>query len=507
MLLILAIVVLTGGVVFNISWHFDKAEKQFHAEVSHIRQHLRQLMAQNESILSGFSAFLLGNELGEIDKTRAYARKMLERYPQILMFEVAQRVDSENMEPFSSYLRAQNVDPPRIWSYDYASGFVEYDIAAVTEAMPVIFIEPESENSQLGLNLQSIEFINSVVDQFRNDNRLLISEPIELIDGDSAIAMMQGVNVNNETRPRYISLLVVKTRQLIPPALKGEGWYFNLSGINPDGVPFSLLSMGKRASEERGSLLPVLISEDSIALADFELQLMIDKQLLWSDLDWYYILIVTFLMLLFPLLVAAMYRVHQGIEQSNLQKQQELYRQANFDSLTGLANRLHFEDFSARVLSSAERNQIHIALFFIDLNGFKLINDKEGHDVGDLVLKRVADALTDHVRLGDMVARLGGDEFVILMDRVPDLDSILTVLNKIRGAISDITLPMARKYRISASVGFAYSEYHGYALADLMKAADNSMYGEKQQHYDNRKSSGSRSDQETADHSVLQKPV
>jgi diguanylate cyclase (GGDEF)-like protein len=163
----------------------------------------------------------------------------------------------------------------------------------------------------------------------------------------------------------------------------------------------------------------------------------------------------------------------------------QLYQLANFDVLTGLANRFHFDDFGQRILSTAERNSTHVAILFIDLNGFKQVNDNLGHDVGDIVLKRVADTLQDNVRQGDIVARIGGDEFAILADQVASLHNLMGMLNKIREAISAIDIVETKQYKISGSVGFSYTEYHGYDLAKLIKITDNSMYGEKQDHYKN----------------------
>ena len=161
----------------------------------------------------------------------------------------------------------------------------------------------------------------------------------------------------------------------------------------------------------------------------------------------------------------------------------QLYQLANFDMLTGLANRFHFDDFGQRILSTAQRNSTHVAILFLDLNGFKQVNDNLGHDVGDLVLKKVAEALQENVRQGDIVARIGGDEFAILADQMNSLHSLMSMLNNIRDVITKIEIPETKQYKVSGSVGFSYTEYHGYDLSELLKMADNSMYGEKQEHY------------------------
>jgi diguanylate cyclase (GGDEF)-like protein len=103
--------------------------------------------------------------------------------------------------------------------------------------------------------------------------------------------------------------------------------------------------------------------------------------------------------------------------------------------------------------------------------------------IGDIVLKRVAETLLNNVRQGDIVARIGGDEFAILADQMASLHSLMSMLHNIREAIEGMDIVETQQYKISGSVGFSYTEYHGYDLAELLKIADNSMYGEKQEHY------------------------
>ena len=482
--MVLALFGLVGGLAFNAYWHYGKVETRFHSEAGFMRQHVRELMAQNESILSGFSAFLIGSRVADINATKTYAQRMLERYPHILMFEVAQRVDQNTLEPFTSYLQAQGISPPRIWAFDYERGIIEHDLKKDGEAFPVIFIEPGSENAQLGLDISSIDFVHSVVQRFGKSDQLLMTEPFELIDGEMAIVMMQGVNVTGSDEPSYVSLLFIRADQLIPSALKDKGWSFSLKCRDSNGSEFDLFRKENKTSlSMQTSWLPELFTSDSIRLTDFELTLDIQQQLTWQDFDWLHILGVTILMIVFPLFVLIISRIHHDIEKQNSEKRQQLYQLANFDVLTGLANRFHFDDFGQRILSTAERNSTHIAIFFIDLNGFKQVNDNLGHDIGDLVLKKVADVLMENVRQGDIVARIGGDEFAILANQMNSLHSLMSMLNNLREVISKLNIAETKQYAVSASVGFAYTEYHGYDLAELLKMADNSMFGEKQEHY------------------------
>jgi diguanylate cyclase (GGDEF)-like protein len=94
----------------------------------------------------------------------------------------------------------------------------------------------------------------------------------------------------------------------------------------------------------------------------------------------------------------------------------------------------------------------------------------------------VADTLLNNVRQGDIVARIGG-EFSIRAAPMPNLKSLMSMLNNIREAIAGMNIIETQEYKISCSIGFSYTEYYDYNLLQLLKVADNSMYGEKQEHY------------------------
>jgi len=122
-------------------------------------------------------------------------------------------------------------------------------------------------------------------------------------------------------------------------------------------------------------------------------------------------------------------------------------------------------------------------LFYIDLNGFKAVNDNLGHEAGDAILSRVGNSLSSMLRRGDMAARIGGDEFVVIVDPVADMDRLLLILEKLRNLILAANSEDFSPYHVSASLGFAYTRVHGYELQDLMRIADSAMYEEKKAHH------------------------
>lgn len=155
-----------------------------------------------------------------------------------------------------------------------------------------------------------------------------------------------------------------------------------------------------------------------------------------------------------------------------------LERMAMTDPLTGLLNRRGFEAELKRALAAARRYGETGALIYIDLDGFKPINDTHGHDAGDAVLVALADALQRHVRDCDRVARLGGDEFAVLLTRA-DRDAGLARAEALERMVNAIVLEW-RGARIPVRASLGYQAFGADALPrDLLGGADRAMYQAK----------------------------
>jgi len=163
------------------------------------------------------------------------------------------------------------------------------------------------------------------------------------------------------------------------------------------------------------------------------------------------------------------------------QSEEMLWRQANFDALTGLPNRNLFRDHLSQELRKAKRTSAPLALMFLDLDGFKYVNDTLGHDMGDVLLKAAADRLNSCIRESDAVARLGGDEFTVILSELQDTGSV----ERVAGAIlSKLATPFCLGDEIvyvSASIGITLYPEDGTEIEDLLKNADQAMYAAKQE--------------------------
>ena len=163
-------------------------------------------------------------------------------------------------------------------------------------------------------------------------------------------------------------------------------------------------------------------------------------------------------------------------------KRKAIGRLALFDALTGLPNRTLFDDRLRQVLAQAERHGRGVAVMFIDLDDFKLVNDAYGHDVGDTVLRDVAQRLQASMRAEDTVSRWGGDEFLCIMMEANDELNIAKVATKIiRVTSAEIEVGDA-KLSVKPSVGIAVYPRDGETAKGLVANADSAMYRAKLTH-------------------------
>ena len=153
-------------------------------------------------------------------------------------------------------------------------------------------------------------------------------------------------------------------------------------------------------------------------------------------------------------------------------------RAALHDSLTGLPNRMLVLDRLTTALDRAERASSDVALFFVDLDRFKLVNDSLGHDAGDRLLAEVARRLLSATRTTDTVGRLGGDEFVVVCENVGGREGALAIADRVADAISPVIELDGAELRVRASVGIAMST-PGATAEGLIRDCDAAMYHAK----------------------------
>jgi diguanylate cyclase (GGDEF)-like protein/PAS domain S-box-containing protein len=158
--------------------------------------------------------------------------------------------------------------------------------------------------------------------------------------------------------------------------------------------------------------------------------------------------------------------------------QEQIRHQALHDGLTGLPNRTMFLDRVAHALARNNRDPQPLAVLFIDLDRFKLVNDSLGHEAGDELLRLIAPRLAGAIRPSDTLARLGGDEFAVLCERLPSEMTATRIADQLMGSLEEPITVDGHVYTVSASIGITLSSDE-FSAAELLRDADAAMYQAK----------------------------
>ncbi|MFI0472002.1 diguanylate cyclase domain-containing protein [Halomonas sp. HMF6819] len=158
----------------------------------------------------------------------------------------------------------------------------------------------------------------------------------------------------------------------------------------------------------------------------------------------------------------------------------QLAYQAQYDPLTALPNRFLFADRVSRALIQAKRGHHKMALLYVDMDRFKVINDTLGHAAGDRYLQIVAERLSGCIRMSDTICRHGGDEFIMLLNEIESVESALMVAQKALAALDQPCLLVGHRHTISASIGVSIYPDHSTDQHGLLHCADLAMYCAKQ---------------------------
>lgn len=153
---------------------------------------------------------------------------------------------------------------------------------------------------------------------------------------------------------------------------------------------------------------------------------------------------------------------------------------AHYDSLTDLPNRVLFSDRLQHVMKQTKRNDKKVVIAYLDLDGFKEVNDSYGHDIGDELLKQISQRMISTIREEDSIARLGGDEFVVLLDNFNDIDDSIYIVERLLQVIEEPIIINDLSLHVSASIGLTFYPQEEDVTADqLLRQSDQAMYQAK----------------------------
>jgi diguanylate cyclase (GGDEF)-like protein len=232
----------------------------------------------------------------------------------------------------------------------------------------------------------------------------------------------------------------------------------------------------------RAALVGLVLNAMTLLAAGYWLQIDAGA-MIFSDqpmLRW--IAITLNFLLIDTALTAACAFLLRGMESALAQQRANAEKLAYFamhDALTGLANRRLLFDRIAHALAKAARDGAQVGVLLLDLDNFKNVNDRYGHELGDTLLQAVSDRLKGAVRAGDTVARLGGDEFVVLLAEIDSENEMLAAVERVLRAIDGQYPQEHHALYVSASIGVAVFPRDGADAAGLLKSADTAMYRAK----------------------------
>ena len=160
------------------------------------------------------------------------------------------------------------------------------------------------------------------------------------------------------------------------------------------------------------------------------------------------------------------------------EREEAIFTLAHRDALTGLMNRRHFSDEAEKLLVLSRRSRLMSAIIYLDLDGFKAVNDTHGHAAGDSLLRSVAARLSAHARQSDLLARFGGDEFVIFLFNSTEAQS-LTTATRYQNSLLQPFKVRGHALNVRGSFGLAHFPHDGETVDELLSHADEAMYAAK----------------------------
>lgn len=307
----------------------------------------------------------------------------------------------------------------------------------------------------------------------------VLAGPYKLAQGDSAIIHRVPIYLRaSEGKKHYWGLMstpinfsaLLEASGILNPSLGLNIALRSLEGTGADGVVFyGDEALFKHRDAIHSSISVLNGTWEMVAISD-QSQADPANKLIWTARS-----IGATFGILTAFMVWQLMRMTERLRASQAQ-----YRMlAQHDSLTGLPNRVVLYDRFNQAVARAERNQDTLALLYMDLDGFKEINDLHGHQAGDSTLIELANRFRSIIRGTDSVIRIGGDEFIVLLENVDSIDAVLTVTDKILQCVAQPIQFESSEFGLGISIGIACFPINGLTLDQLMAAGDHAMYAAK----------------------------
>ena len=485
-----------GMAVIVIVLNFRDAEKDLMQYGDAYSDHLDKEMLSSETILKGFSA--LFGAVGNLDQAQAsrYVRQVIEANPQIFALEIVQAVAKNQLAEFIAQKRRDGIPEFAVKSFTYDAGRKWQAPKEKPFYYPIVFMEPMPAGSAdiLGLDMESVPFLQRAMSESLRRRAPVASHPFRLVQGNLAYVVFfpahqtflrDGSSLASAPNTEFVVDMVIDAAKLAEPVqfpiFAGGVVLVHHQDFRPEDPRGQLLmTSGPTRGFIETAIFPSHVYKKALATSGESFFLVVKRQLGWSDLSLGLLVLIALLTILSSMMLIRYLREHQQGRILLIENQNRLWQLANHDSLTGIPNRMLLLDRLEQQLARMRRQGKHMAVLFLDLDEFKQVNDTYGHEVGDQLLRLVAERLCAAVREGDTVARMCGDEFIVLLEGVEDQAVPQAVSRKIQQKLSEGFLIASQLVRVRTSIGIAIFPEDGDRPEELIKQADTRMYADKQ---------------------------
>lgn len=483
-----ALALAIGQAIWTHKRHFDHASLQIASQITD-----RALIA--ETALEGFAAFAASLPAFDHDAAADYADTLLERYPFLYKFEVAVRTLHAERAQLEQQL-AEIYPGFEIRRFDYADQRKWIDAPSADDYYPIVFQWPYfgDERQIVGLDLYSSDILSSAMRRSVLLGLPAATEPFVLAENVSGYVLHRAFDdalgsVSEPLTANRYALLALRSDSMfgdttkLHPEFTVELSYETGHSAADDGS-FLLRAEARPASNLERFLLPAFEQRHSLApsVPSQPFLLTSRSQMGWQDINLTLIVGLLGLMIIGPWFSKRFAVAYFDNKLAGMDSEGLLYQMANFDALTGVANRHRLLEEMELNLLRAQRDQAHLCLFFLDIDNFKLINDRLGHAAGDAVLIEFSQRLGDLLRAEELLGRLGGDEFIILTNASVAEVHVVALIDRIKRALDKPLGHGKQAIPIAVSIGHACYPEDGRNIAALMDAADKRMYVDKLKH-------------------------
>ncbi len=481
LIIVLWCVVAAGAIYIAANDQMMRAEHEFRLQSENIYDEFATQLTTARAILNGFAEFAAASGTEDHSLLRRYAAALLADNPGGYMLEVAEAVASDELPGFLERQREKHGPEFAIRIFDYQDAR-RWLLAPLGERhVPITFIEPRVPEALpvLGLDLGGVEPLRTLIRAADDPATIAVSPPIQLVEGSMGLLLARRIDRSPPGAPaRAYALLVIK------PLVLNRG--------DSDQLPLgTALTLRAHAPGEHTTPSGLLLRRWDLTTLKLQrsftdriapLELTVTRTHSGAALDPTTLLVMSATALLGLAVVFAYARWHHAYHLEQMREERKLFRLANFDALTGLPNRNLLLDRLEQAALLAQRNQRKIALLFLDLDGFKAVNDRYGHHTGDEILRIAALRIRGAIRNSDTCARYGGDEFVVLLQGSSGEEEIERIRRSLRQNFAESIPAGGLDLQIGISIGTAVYPDDSCDLDELIHTADRRMYRDKAGH-------------------------